>query len=302
MRDRYEDEGGGTGVDVLMPIKGTPSPLLEMNLLSIYREIPVNRLLIGDAGGGEDGSLAPVLDFPRVWLIDQREHKTLGYCLRELIEDVRTSWFVYLHSDVYLPPGWYDEMAAQQDSYDWMECNRRKTLVLDYPLTNQDKSTRAYSGSQMGRKAAFNEVLPLINDDDIYRSEDIVLRHLVERFGGRYGRVGSTYHNHQQTISTSGNAATVQTLTMQARSLIRYTDPTAEFAHRVDMALMGLERLGALDPDYWRAWTADTRLDWREAVEQMMPTSEPSLKDDLRDLRNIVGRTARRILQRIPKT
>ena len=89
------------GVDVIIPLLNT-SELWKNNLYSFYREIPINRLLIGD-GGCTDDSIAIVKEFPRVEILDQRNYYSQGYCERELIEHVETEWFIYLHADVYLP-------------------------------------------------------------------------------------------------------------------------------------------------------------------------------------------------------
>ena len=104
-------------VDVIIPVLHT-NELWRKNLISIYREIPVKRLLLGDAGC-VDRTLEVAKDFPRVEVHDHRAFVSLGFSLRRLIEAVSTEWFVYLHSDVYLPEGWFDAMARHQGAYDW---------------------------------------------------------------------------------------------------------------------------------------------------------------------------------------
>ena len=136
------------GIDVIIPVMHT-NDLWRKNLLSIYREIPVKRLLLGDAGC-IDQTLAIAADFPRVTVLDHREFVSLGYSLRKLIEEVRTDWFIYLHSDVYLPAGWFDIMCRHQGTYDWFECRQHLTVLLDFPLELPD--WRSFSGSQMGRR------------------------------------------------------------------------------------------------------------------------------------------------------
>ena len=175
--DRFVSDSSDA-VDVLIPVMHT-NDLWRANLLSIYREIPVKRLLLGDAGC-VDRTLDIASQFPRVTVFDHRSYVSLGYSIRKLIEEVRTDWFVYLHSDVYLPPGWFDTMKKFQGHYDWYECRQQLTILLEYPKPNRYHPT---SGSRMGRKAAFAEVLPKIDDDYLYRNEDIVLAHLVEEAG-----------------------------------------------------------------------------------------------------------------------
>ena len=62
---------------------------------------------------------------------------------------------------------------------------------------------RAYSGSQMGRKAAFKDVLPKIDDDYLYRNEDIIFANLIKDAGFRYGKVAETSHDHQVMFKES---------------------------------------------------------------------------------------------------
>lgn len=182
-------------IDVIIPVIHT-NELWQENLKSVYREIPVNRLLIGD-GGCIDNSIFIVQEFPRVQVLDHQRYKSLGYSLKRLIEAVETEWFVYLHSDVYLPNGWFDDIKKYKKNYDWIECNPILTVLVELPLDHEDVQ-RSFSGAQMGRIAAFQNILPLIEDDYLYRNEDIVLAELINSTGGGYVRVKDIYHYHQE--------------------------------------------------------------------------------------------------------
>ena len=140
-------------IDVIIPLINT-NELFKKNLYSIYREIPINRLVIGN-GGCTDNSIGIVRTFPRVIIIDQSKYKSQGYCIKELIENVKTEWFIYLHADVYLPENWYDKMKKHKKDYDWFECYRKMTVLVEFLSENQYKQERAFSGSQMGRTEAF---------------------------------------------------------------------------------------------------------------------------------------------------
>jgi len=161
--DRFETEKEGA-VDVIIPVIHA-NELWQANLQSIYREVPVNRLLVSD-GGCIDGSIEIVAKLPRVIIFDHRNYVSLGYCLRMLIEKVETEWFIYLHSDVYLPKDWYNTMKNHKRDYDWFGCPQRITALIEYP--NVDKlygEVRPYAGSQMGRKEAFVKGIKCIDDD-----------------------------------------------------------------------------------------------------------------------------------------
>jgi hypothetical protein len=191
--DRFATERA-QAVDVIIPIIHT-NEFWRANLTSIYREIPVNRLILGD-GGCIDGSIDVARGFPRVEVLDHRSFTSLGYSIRRLIEATETDWFVYLHSDVYLPEGWFAKMCAQRGNYDWFECEQRITVLADYMLEIPN-AKRAFSGSQMGRKAAFAKVTSQIDDDYLYRNEDIIIADLLRREGYRYGKATDTFHFHQ---------------------------------------------------------------------------------------------------------
>jgi len=187
-------------IDVICPIKyGTPVTW-HANLMNWYRELPIARLLIGDGGSVEDDTFQVLEHCPRVEVINQHDHFSQGYSIQDLVSRVESPWFVYLHADVQLAAGWYAEMCRHQDQYDWMECERWM-VELDtgrcYCAHQQNSADRPYSGSQMGRLAAFKPFLGKIGDDYLFRNEDFIFRALVEEHGGKYGRVMSARHYHQ---------------------------------------------------------------------------------------------------------
>jgi hypothetical protein len=223
------------GVEVIIPVFHT-NELWRINLISIFREIPVKRLLISD-GGCIDDSIEVVKQFPRVEIYNHRHFKSLGKCIAELIKNVESEWFIYLHSDVYLPKGWYDQMIKYQDRYDWYGCPMNITALINYRL---EEPLRPYAGSQMGRKAAFKDV-DRIDDDYVYRQEDFVFNRIVEDAGYTTGKVEDTFHYHQLmfrksagfdvnvkklNLVTHNNEWEVQrALDMQIRGIVKYLDP-----------------------------------------------------------------------------
>lgn len=234
-------ENKSSAIDVLIPIIHT-TELWEANLFSIYKEIPVNRLLLGD-GGCIDDTVEIAKKFPRVVVVDQKHIKTLGYCMKELIERVETEWFAYLHSDVYLPPGWFDVMAKYQNRYDWYGCPQQVTVMAEYK--NVDcilGQRRPYAGTQIGRKVAFVEGLKTIDDDYVYRQEDFVFASIVENSGYKHGYVEDTFHYHQMMRKESPWARKIKKVAIevewspeekdradisQAKGIVKYLNPTS---------------------------------------------------------------------------
>lgn len=264
LNDRFLSEPD-KGVDVLIPVLHT-NELWESNLHSIYREIPVRRLLIGD-GGCIDDTVPTVQKFPRVTVYDHRNYKSLGYSIRKLIEEVQTEWFIYLHSDVWIPEGWFETMTKNQDKYDWFECRQHLTLLLDYPVDYTGVS-RPYSGTQMGRKSAFATVLPRIDDDYLYRNEDIIYAKLIEEAGYKYGRVEETFHYHQHMLRVSpferkvyatyrveqSRAEEVRACMMQAKGIVKYMKPDADLTSQVVANVQRLVELEEISFDEFVAW------------------------------------------------
>jgi hypothetical protein len=230
--------GRNDGVDVIIPLLHSTDLWVE-NLKSFYREIPINRLLVGNAGA-IDGSPAALSAFPRVELLDHTDVKTLGKSLAELISRVETESFIYLASDVYLPPGWYDTMLPNSQSFDWFGCPMQIVVMMDYPLDYS--GSRPLVGAQMGRTDAFEGINDFVDDDFIYRNEEFVLDQYIRNRGRRSGATHETYFFHQQTRRrTLGFELAVtdvelhivpqpseqdRVLQTQAYGLIKYCNPT----------------------------------------------------------------------------
>ncbi|MBX9845835.1 MAG: glycosyltransferase family 2 protein [Xanthobacteraceae bacterium] len=263
------------GVDVIIPVLHT-NELWEKNLISIYREIPVSRLLIGDAGCTEE-ALRIVRRFPRAEVLDHTTFKSLGYSVRKLIEAVDTEWFVYLHSDVYLPDGWFDAMCRHRNEYDWFGCPMRITALVEYPHSTPG---RPYAGSQMGRKKAFDGRLGHIDDDYVYRQEDFVFARVIEEGGFRHGKIEDTFHFHQvmpRLYDKEGRARSFKNLEMsvemapeeeqltidtQLRGTIKYLRPELDHVRGVEENLRYLLGRQTLDLEEFRQWVKATNPEW----------------------------------------
>jgi hypothetical protein len=302
--DRYANEPE-SAVDVIIPILAT-NELWEKNLISIYREVPVNRLLLGDAGCADE-TFVTARKFPRVHILDHTSYKSLGYSVRELIKTVETEWFIYLHSDVYLPDGWFDAMRAHQGEYDWFGCPMRITALVEYPLVNRD---RPYAGSQMGRKAAFMGGLDRIDDDYVYRQEDFVFARIVEDGNFRHGRVEDTFHYHQVMPRLYGNDKRARklrgmeldvemgpdeelmTVETQVRGTIKYLRPDVFQVRYLRGNLLRLHDMCKLDLKELRQWAARVNPEWIPHIPRHPETPKQRLKSFYR---RMLANTRRRI-------
>jgi glycosyltransferase involved in cell wall biosynthesis len=279
-QDRYH-VNPQDAVDVIIPVIHT-NELWESNLLSFYREIPIHTLLIGD-GGCIDDSLEVTSKFPRVKILDHRNNKSLGYSIRKMIEEVETEWFIYLHSDVYLPEGWFDAMKAHQAEYDWFGCPMQHTIMVEYQV---DYGVRPWAGSQMGRKMAFQQGLNRVDDDYVYRQEDFVFADIVSQAGFKEGRVDDTFHYHQTMYKPSpwsrkvksvnidvelSRAEDVRTWTMQVKGIIKYLQPNIPWlVNDVQFGVFHLLELKALDWNKFKHWVATTNTAWLPYISRRM--------------------------------
>jgi len=268
-------------VDVIIPTINT-NIFFENNLYSYYKEIPINRLLIGD-GGCTDNTIEIVKKFPRVKIIDQRKYNSLGRCITELMSLVITEWFIYLHSDVYLPKNWYDDMKKYQNKYDFYETDRRNVFVLEFNPVIMKNKKRAFSGSQMCRKKAFKNIILKIEDDYLYRNEDIIFSELIKAEGFKYSRIFDTFHYHEAVTGEGRkeqnqriNGITVQqdhdinneiiTTDWQATGIIKYLQPKPYLISRVNGPILKLRNYNALNVKEFKNWVEQTNNVWLKYI------------------------------------
>lgn len=180
-------------IDVIIPVLHS-NDLWKENLLSFYREIPINRLIIGDAGC-IDETISIVKEFPRVTIINHQHIATLGSSIADLISRVSTPKFAYLQSDVFLPSGWFSAMSATSTNFAWVGCPMQIVAMLDYTLDYSGH--RPLAGAQLGQTSVFQNLDKFIDDDYVYRQEDFILEEYVKREGFQVGNSMDTFHFHQ---------------------------------------------------------------------------------------------------------
>jgi len=198
--DRHEENPERDPIDVVMLTLDAAS-FLERCLYSIYREIPVRRLLVCD-GGSTDGTTDILNKYPRVQVFIRPDIRTTGKATEFLLSQVQTEWFAFVDSDIELPSGWYDEMCKYKCQHDVLE-NSRRLMAYHYYRQDPGKlrpSVRAYDFCHLGRKEAMKNYI--CDDDYIWGMNDIFFRYVVEKSGYRYGKVSTTHHLHHLTETT----------------------------------------------------------------------------------------------------
>ena len=97
-------------VDVVLLTKDSLRPCLAECVESIYRNIPVNRLIVVD-GGSTDGTLGFLEKQPNAVFIDD-SHGTRASARQKGIDAVQTEWHVHVDSDVVLSDDWFKKAWA----------------------------------------------------------------------------------------------------------------------------------------------------------------------------------------------
>lgn len=289
-----------SAVDVIIPIIHT-NELWETNLKSFYREIPINRLLIGD-GGCMDDSIKIAKKFPRVKIFNHKKYVSLGYSIRKLIEEVETDWFIYPHSDIYLPEGWFEKMRSHQGKLDWFGCPMRLTVLAEYDLVDK---IRPYAGSQMGRKEAFLGGLDKIDDDYVYRQEDFVFTELVEKNGFKHGKVEDTFHYHQVMHRKTPFGRKIKNVKldveieeheelraaeMQVRGVVKYLKPNHFQESCVRSNLIYLIEKDKINLKEFRKWVKDVNPVWSNRIKPYRIIYAISLRKAMAGLKRFINR------------
>ena len=189
------DKASFPAVDVVMLTLDADN-FLRRCLCSLYREVPVKRLLVCD-GGSKDDTKAIFHGFPRVQFFCRPDIRTMGKAYEFLFSKVETEWCVIIDSDLELSEGWFDKMCLKRQELDVMECEGR-TLVYhfarDYPLAKLD-STRPSDSCYLARTKALSKFQ--CDDDYVWRMTDFYFRQQVEKTGFKYGKVPVRRFHHE---------------------------------------------------------------------------------------------------------
>ena len=217
-------------VDIICPIYWINNSLFLDNVKSWIEEIPTNRIIFGmnnkdiELKGKWLKKIKKIAPRLTIQIVDQTHLKTLGMCLSDLMKRVETPWFVFVHSDVRLLPDTFACMARHTQ----LECGIIESERIFY---NGKTSTygkthqveRAYSGFQLIQKESIANLLDEIEDDFIYRNEDLIFQSRCMENGYKYVKVRA-YHIHQ-IINSKWTVSEKETDFMQWKGLVKYTQP-----------------------------------------------------------------------------
>jgi glycosyltransferase involved in cell wall biosynthesis len=252
---------------------------LEKCLDTVYREIPVNKLIVLD-GGSKDRTIKILNKYPRMEIHIRPDIRTTGKGYEFLLECASTPWIVFMDADIELPEGWYDEMLRYKDKYDFFGCKR----IMHYEFyrvdqTSLDMNKRPMGAPWLARRDCLKNYH--VDDDYMWRATDILLRQVVEKDGYKFGKVSSTYHYHHTTdnpmyesdTEKRGSRLVFQEPKMEildkanwrnrqddfGKAVVKYLDPDFVYP-RKDIGLF--ETLLKLD----MKWVRETNMKWYRAL------------------------------------
>ncbi len=99
-------------IDIVLLTKNSEY-VLEQCLDSLYRNVPVKRLIVVD-GGSQDNTLKILRKYPNVEIVDDKP--TCRGIARQIgMEKAETDWFMFIDSDVVLCQNWYNNILNEND-------------------------------------------------------------------------------------------------------------------------------------------------------------------------------------------
>jgi glycosyltransferase involved in cell wall biosynthesis len=195
-------------IDVIILTKNSIKPCLKECIDSIYKNIPVEKLIALD-GGSADGTLELLKQYPRVEIIlDAKGNRATS---RQIgIEMVETEWFAFMDSDVILCDDWFKLVepylkkedvgavwgaALQRSSTDLARYSAMGKLYGKDELWISVKAgrKRGLTHDTIIRKKAIDGIkIP----SDLHVLEDHYIRMIVEKNGYKWLSVPRPYCYH----------------------------------------------------------------------------------------------------------
>jgi hypothetical protein len=245
-------------VDVICPCYWTHLGLFESNLQSWLEEFPIKSVFLG-IGRKE---LFPFFrklkeQYPNVKLIDQTKWDTQGICIAELMQQVDTKWFLYLHDDVKPTPYLYNILnhylqeengIVESEHLHWNGSfikQENGTKSPKYKYMNFYHQERAFSGLQFFQKHAIEPILEVIEDDYIQRNEDLIFQAECLQNGYNYVKTWG-FHFHQCNVDRPWTFKELTTKEMHWKGLVKYTNPQPISVNHCIHAIRELHRRNEL--------------------------------------------------------
>jgi len=230
--------------DCIVPAHFIDWDFFSSNVKSWLEELPIRKLFFG-CNNPDDDYIKTLKDYltktdNRIEFIDQRGIKTLGMQIVDLMKRVETELFCYCHTDAQ--PTRYSFLVLEADMEDDVGIveSERVQYSYDKPKSHPDfypfryYIDRSFSGYQLIRKKAIESFFDKIEDDYVYRNEDIIFQNVCMEAGFRYIK---SFGVHIHTCSNTNHKWTPQgkqlseleakalTFDMQIKGIVKYCVP-----------------------------------------------------------------------------
>jgi glycosyltransferase involved in cell wall biosynthesis len=161
-------------------------------LESVFREIPVRRVIIVDAGS-TDRTLEITSSFENVDIYVKPE-LNIGQATKYGFTIAKTEWIVCIDSDIVLRKGWFDGMKQYMNNADAVEGGRIDHYNFNVKLDTSKIWHGRISQTILKRK-------PVLDFDlDVPFGEDTIMKINFEKMGKKWKKVPNFLADHYFTI------------------------------------------------------------------------------------------------------
>lgn len=210
-------------IDVVVLTKNSEETL-ESCLNSIYRNVPVNRVIVVD-GYSTDRTLDILHKFSEKYgnvVLVQDEGKR-GRARQRGIEEVRTEWFMFVDSDVILCDKWYDkakrfirdDVGAVWGIELWSVIKNPKVLKLFILVTTKIFETRGGTHDLLMRYEAVKDIrIP----GNLHVFEDTYIKEWINKKGYKIIPTHMPYCIHRRPLHVWTTKSAIEIATNEIRS------------------------------------------------------------------------------------
>jgi len=177
-------------IDVIMITKNSLNPCLKESLDSIFKNIPVNRLIVVDSFSS-DGTVDLIKKYEKVKII--RKDCKRGRARQAGIKEVKTKWFAFVDSDVVLAENWFNKIKK----YITPEVGAIEGNVKIWGRIQKIRPMgRAYTNCTLVRTSLVKDIkIP----EEMSVFEDQLIRKHIEKKGFKWLKVSDPCSVHMST-------------------------------------------------------------------------------------------------------